>query len=89
MKLQSIAMSKYWKINLEFEYIGKDTPQRNHMAEVGFATIGGRGRAMMHYANVPMDSRCMVRNEDLMTATRIYGLTVVVTSDKTDTIYEY
>ena len=44
---------------------------------------------MMHYANVPMDSRCMVRNEDLMTATRIYGLTVVVTSDKTDTIYEY
>ena len=54
VKLESRAKRKDWKLNLEFEYTGRDTPQRNHMAEVGFTTIGGRGRAMMHHANVPM-----------------------------------
>ena len=42
VKLDSIAKIKDWKLNLEFEYTGRDTPQHNHMAEVGFATIGGR-----------------------------------------------
>ena len=39
VKLESRSNSKYWKLNLEFEYTGRDTSQRNHMAEVGFATI--------------------------------------------------
>ena len=32
VKLESRAKNKYWKINLEFGYTGRDTPQRNHMA---------------------------------------------------------
>ena len=39
VKLESRAKNKDWKLNLEFEYTGRDTSQRNHMAEVGFATI--------------------------------------------------
>ena len=87
MKLESRAKSKYWKLNLEFEYTGRDTPQRNHMAEVAFATIGVRGREMMHYANVPMEYRYMVCKEALMTAKRLYGLTIMVRSGKTATRY--
>jgi hypothetical protein len=29
------------------------TPQQNHLAEIAFATISNRGRAMMYRANIP------------------------------------
>ena len=54
VNIESRAKRKDWNLNLEFEYTGRDTLQRNHMAELGLSTIGGRGREMMHYANVPM-----------------------------------
>ena len=60
VKLDSRAKIKDWKLNLEFEYTGGDTPQRNHMVEVGFSNIGGRGQAMMQYANFPIEDRYMV-----------------------------
>ena len=37
----------------EFELTARDTPQQNSLAEVGFATLANRGRAMMHRANLP------------------------------------
>ena len=57
------------------------------MAEVEFATTGGRVREMMHHANVPMEYRYMVCKEALMTAKRLYGLTIMVRSGKTATRY--
>ena len=39
VNLESRAKSKDWKLKLEFEYTRRDTPQRNHVIEVGFATI--------------------------------------------------
>ena len=87
VNIESRAKRKDWNLNLEFEYTGKDTLQRNHMAELGLATIGGRGREMMHYANVPMEDRYMVCKEALMTETRLYGPIVVVRSGKTATRY--
>ena len=42
-----------WKCNLIFKYMRADIPQRNHLAEVGFATIWGRVRAMIHNVNTP------------------------------------
>ena len=42
VKLESRANIKDWKLNLEFEYTGRDTPQQNHMTEVEFSTLGGR-----------------------------------------------
>ena len=44
---------------------------------------------MMHHSNVSTDDRYMVCKEDLMTATRLDGLTVVVMSGKTATRYEH
>ena len=43
VKLKSIVKSKYWKLNLDFEYTVRDTPQQNHMTEVGLDILGGRG----------------------------------------------
>jgi hypothetical protein len=52
-KLQKRSDSKDWKLGVTFEHTARDTPQQNHLAELGFATIANRGRAMMHAANVP------------------------------------
>jgi hypothetical protein len=41
-----------WKIPVQFEFTGRHTSQQNHLAEVGFATIAGRGRAMMSPAKL-------------------------------------
>jgi hypothetical protein len=35
------------KIPVQFEFTGRHTAQQNHLAEVGFATIAGCGRASM------------------------------------------
>eukprot|EP00957_Ditylum_brightwellii_P180474 13747644-Ditylum_brightwellii.AAC.1 len=51
--LASRCGSAAWKLNIEFEFTGQDTPQQNSLVEVGFATIGNRARAMMTAANVP------------------------------------
>ena len=53
--LQARAQSEAWKLNIEFEFTGRDTPQRNHLAELGFAILANRGRAIMSRAHVPQD----------------------------------
>jgi hypothetical protein len=39
--------SKDWQLYPKIEFTARDTPQHNHKVEVGFATLYGRGRAMM------------------------------------------
>jgi hypothetical protein len=46
-----------WKLPIKFKFTGRDTPQRNYLAEVGVATIAARGRAMMSAAKVPKELR--------------------------------
>jgi hypothetical protein len=75
--LQSRAQSKDWKLGIEFEFTGRDTPQRNHLAELGFALLANRGRALMHRANVPINIRYKVWKEAFKTATLLDGLTVI------------
>ena len=41
-----------WKLNVDFEWTVRDTPQQNSMVEVGFTTIGNRGCAMMIAAKI-------------------------------------
>jgi hypothetical protein len=41
--LESRANSADWKLNIKFEYTGRETPQRNHLAELGFAILANRG----------------------------------------------
>jgi hypothetical protein len=55
LKLRDRANSHEWQLNLEFEFTARATPQHNHLAELAFATIANRGRALMHGANLPID----------------------------------
>jgi hypothetical protein len=53
-KLQKRTESAAWKLGVQFEYTATDTPQQNHLAELGFTILGNKGRACMVAANVPM-----------------------------------
>jgi hypothetical protein len=66
--------SKDWKMYPTVEYTARDTPQHNHMVEVGFATLYGRGRAMMKAANIPEQWKHVVAQKALETATKLDGL---------------
>jgi hypothetical protein len=41
-------------LDIQYEFMARDTPQQNHLAELGFAVLANRGRALMHRATVPM-----------------------------------
>jgi hypothetical protein len=53
--LQQRSQSADWKLNIKFEFTARDTPQQNHLAELGFAHLANYGRALMARANVPMN----------------------------------
>jgi hypothetical protein len=52
--LQSRCESADWKFWIQPEYTARYTPQQNHLAELGFAILANRGRALMARANVPL-----------------------------------
>ena len=56
-KLQKRCDSEAWKLAIDFEFTARDTPQQNHLAELGFAVLANRGRAIMHRANIPLNLR--------------------------------
>jgi hypothetical protein len=45
-------MSADWKLNLKFEYKGRDTPQINNLSEVLFHAIANWSWVTMNKANV-------------------------------------
>ena len=53
--LQKRCNSAKWQLGVEFEFTARDTPQQNHLAELGFAVLANRGRALMTRVNVPME----------------------------------
>ena len=87
--LQARADSSDWKLGLTFEYTARDTPQQNHLAELAFATLANRGRAMMHAANIPIKLRYKVFKEAFQTATLMDGLDVINIDGKEDTRYKH
>ena len=78
-----------WKLGIKYEYTARDTPQQNSLAEVGFALIANKGRALMANANVPLKIRYKVVSEAFKTATLLDGLVVVTIDGKTATRYEH
>ena len=74
MKLQQRAESADWKLNLSYEVTARNTPQQNHLAEIGFTVLGNWGHALMSHANVPVKIRYMVFREIFITATYLDGL---------------
>ena len=81
LSLQSRMGSTDWKFGTEFEFTGRATPQRNHLAELGFAILANRGRAILKAANVPMELRKILWREAFMTATVLDGLTIINIDD--------
>ena len=90
VKLQKRCASADWKLgDIDFEYTARDTPQQNHLAELGFAVLANRGRAMMAKANIPLKIRYKVFPDCFETATKLDGLTPVTIDGKTATRFEH
>lgn len=87
--LQSRSISSDWKLNIEYEFTASDTPQQNHLAELGFAVLANRGRAMMYAANIPKDIRRLVFREAFQTATLLDGLVPIILNDKLASRYHH
>ena len=89
VSLENRCKSAAWKLDVEFEYTARDTPQQNSMVEVGFATLGNRGRAMMIAANVPEKMVYKLFREAFTCATMIDWLSVVEIKGRVATRIEH
>jgi hypothetical protein len=87
--LEKRANSVEWKLNIQFEYTPRDTPQHNHLAELAFASIANKGRALMSAANIPMTVRYKVWVKAFDHVTALDGLIVMNIDGKTATRYEH
>jgi len=74
---EKFSKSSDWQFNWQFEYTSRDTPQHNHMAELGFAVISNKVGALFIRENVPYKYRFHLYMEEFKTATDIHGLAIV------------
>jgi hypothetical protein len=89
VKLQKVSNSKDYKMNLKFEFTARNTPQQNHLSELGFTVLYNRGRSMMHRANIPKEVRYKVFPKVFETATLLDGLTICTIDGETKTRVEH
>jgi hypothetical protein len=74
--LQHKYESKDWQFAMTYEYTVRDTPHHNHLDELGFDTLGNKGRALMVRANTPLKSRYLLFREAFKTATDLVSLVI-------------
>ena len=77
-----------WKMKTKIEYTARDTPQQNHMMELGFTTIAARTRATMNRANIPTEMRYKLFGEIANTVAKVDMLTVITLNGEKKTRYE-
>ena len=70
------------------EYTGKGMPQRNQLAELGFADVAGKARAIMVQANLPEEIQYKLCKECFNHAMYLSNLAVVTLNRKTATRYK-
>jgi hypothetical protein len=75
--LMKRLQSSDWKMPIRFEFTGRDTLQRNHLAKVALSTIAGRGRAIMSAAKIPKNMRHVFWQEAFQTATLMDSLIII------------
>ena len=78
-----------WKLGITVEYIGGVKPQKNKLAELGFANIVGKARVIMVQANLPEEIKYKLCKECFNCATYLSNLAVVILNAKTATRYEH
>ena len=76
-------------LGMIMEYTGKGMPQRNELAELGFADVAEKARAMMVQANLPEEIKYKLCKECFNCATYLTNLTVVMLNRETATRYEH
>jgi len=79
--LEQRGKSKDWQFDWVVEYTPRDTPQHNHMAELGFAVLGNKGWALLIRANVPWKYRFHLYRKAFKTAD-LDGLVMVTVNGK-------
>lgn len=89
LKLKQRAESSDWKLGIDFEFTARDTPQQNHLAELAFAVLANRGRAVMLRANVPLKWRYKLFPEAFKTVTLLDGLVPIMVDNKLATRFEH
>ena len=87
--LMKRANSPDWKLNIEFEFTPRDTPQHNHLAELGLTSIASKGRALMTGAKIPLKIRYKVLDKAFQHATDMDGLVTTELQGKVSTRYEH
>jgi hypothetical protein len=87
--LQQRCESADWQFAMKDEYTGRYTPQHNHLAELGFATLGNKGRALMVRANIPLNKRYLLFREAFKTLTYLDYLVVTTVGTKKVTRHEH
>ncbi len=77
--LQTRAKVKTGNMGLNLSSLaGTLPPERNHLAELGFALLANCGRALMHHNNVPTNIWYKVwKREAVKTATLLDDLTII------------
>ena len=74
MALLKRCQSATWKHDIKFEITARDTPQQNHLAELGIAVTINKARALMAAANIPLSIRYKIWKEAAKTAAQLDGL---------------
>ena len=85
--LQNRTNSSDWKLNIAFEFTARDTPQQNHLAEIGITVVNNRGRALLHAANIPKKYRNIVAAKAIETAAKLDGLRITNINGREATRY--
>ena len=78
-----------WMLGLTMEFSGPGKPQRNYLAEVGFAVIWGRARAMMEDANIPDEAKRLLYREAISHACKMDNFALMTIKGVTKTRYEH
>ena len=89
IKLQETCSNKEWKLNVNFEFTSRETPQQNSIVEVGFATLLKRGLSIMIASKVPKQKRYLFFRKAFEAATLLDGLTIITLDNVEATRYEH
>ena len=76
-KLEEMVNGSTYNLGIEFEYTARNTPQQNHLVELKFPAIAGRGRAMMNRAHIPKLERYLLFRHTAITATKLDWLVLI------------
>jgi hypothetical protein len=86
--LKKRVNSADWKLNIQFEFTRRDTPQHNHLAELAHASIASKGRALMAAADILKQIRYKIWVKPFQHATDLDGLVTTESQGKVASRYE-